>query len=360
MPLNGTASCQTQLVNEINANMTSSLYQIASGVRHLHSLRLIHRDIKPQNILIAYPKKNQTNGPRLVIADFGLCRELQDNASTLAATAGNAGTVGWKAPEIIGQPRPGFGTQSSTQNESNSGSATGDESAQRGVKRAVDIFSLGCVFFYVLTNGAHPFDSENGDVGHVEREINIKKWDGPRLDQLSQWGDATEEPRQLIEWMLSKQPENRPTAAQVMNHPFFWSDAKRLNFLCDVSDHFEREIREPPSHDLSILEDIASTRNVHRGDFLAQLDKCFIDSLGKQRKYTGDRMLDLLRALRNKKNHYADMDEFTQRRVGDLPSGYLSYWMRRFPGLLMACYDTVRGCGLEGDARFRSYLEEAV
>jgi serine/threonine-protein kinase/endoribonuclease IRE1 len=71
-------------------------------------------------------------------------------------------------------------------------------------------------------------------------------------------------------------------------------------------------------------------------------------------------MLDLLRALRNKKNHYADMDEFTKRKVGDLPSGYLNYWMRKFPNLLMACYDAVRECQLEKDARFRSYLEEAV
>jgi serine/threonine-protein kinase/endoribonuclease IRE1 len=285
---------------------------------------------------------------------------LQENASTLVGTAGNAGTIGWKAPEVIGQPRNGAGTQSSTQNDSNSGSQTGEAGTTPGVKRAVDIFSLGCVFYYVLTNGSHPFDDEEGDIGHVEREINIKKWDGPRLDKLSRWGDSTEEPRQLIAWMLAKQPESRPTATEVMNHPFFWSDAQRLNFLCDVSDHWERESREPPSPVLVILEAIGKQRNVHKGDFLGQLDKCFVDSLGKQRKYTGDRMLDLLRALRNKKNHYADMDEYTKRKVGDLPSGYLSYWMRKFPGLLMACYDAVRDCRLEGDARFKTYLEEAV
>jgi serine/threonine-protein kinase/endoribonuclease IRE1 len=360
--MDGLVDTQLRLLGEINANMTGSLYQIAAGLRHLHSLRIIHRDIKPQNILVAYPKKNQTKGPRLVISDFGLCRMLQDNASTLVGTVGNAGTIGWKAPEVIGQPRNGAGTQSSTQNDSTSNSSNnGEGGATPGVKRAVDIFSLGCVFYYVLTNGAHPFDAEDGgDIGHVEREINIKKWDKPRLNKLSQWGGQTEEPHRLIEWMLAKQPENRPTAAQVMNHPFFWPDAKRLNFLCDVSDHWERECRDPPSYDLQVLERIGKERNVHKGDFLTELDRCFVDTLGKQRKYTGDRMLDLLRALRNKKNHYADMDEFTKKKVGDLPSGYLNYWMRRFPNLLMACYDAVRECRLEGDARFKSYLEEAV
>ena len=83
-----------------------------------------------------------------------------------------------------------------------------------------------------------------------------------------------------------------------MIHPFFWSAEKRLNFLVDVSDHFEWEPRDPPSHDLQILE--ATGPEVLGTDFLRRLDKAFIDTLGKQRKYTGSKMLDLLRALRNK------------------------------------------------------------
>ena len=140
-----------------------------------------------------------------------------------------------------------------------------------------------------------------------------------------------------------------------MHHPFFWPPAKRLNFLCDVSDHWERESRDPPSVDLLALESHGFT--THSGDFLKKLDKKFIDTLGKQRKYTGDRMLDLLRALRNKKNHYADMPEDVKAKVGDLPSGYLKYWTDRFPTLLMACYEAVRDCGLEEDPRFRPYLD---
>jgi serine/threonine-protein kinase/endoribonuclease IRE1 len=140
-----------------------------------------------------------------------------------------------------------------------------------------------------------------------------------------------------------------------MHHPFFWPPAKRLNFLCDVSDHWERESRDPPSDDLLTLEAHGSA--THGGDFLKKLDKKFIDTLGKQRKYTGDRMLDLLRALRNKKNHYADMPEDVKAKVGDLPNGYLKYWTNRFPNLLMACYEAVRSCGLEDDPRFKPYLD---
>ena len=83
-----------------------------------------------------------------------------------------------------------------------------------------------------------------------------------------------------------------------MIHPFFWSPEKRLNFLVDVSDQFEFEPRDPPSSNLQTLE--SDAQEILGADFLKRLDKSFVDTLGKQRKYTGTRILDLLRALRNK------------------------------------------------------------
>jgi serine/threonine-protein kinase/endoribonuclease IRE1 len=142
-----------------------------------------------------------------------------------------------------------------------------------------------------------------------------------------------------------------------MNHPFFWNAEKRLAFLCDCSDHWEREPRDPPSETLQILEEYSTDILDKKRDFLAKLDYAFVQSLGKQRKYTPDRILDLLRALRNKKNHYEDMDPGVKARVGSLPQGYLRYWTVRFPKLVMSCYDCVGQCGLQDEPRFKPYFD---
>lgn len=218
----------------------------------------------------------------------------------------------------------------------------------RRATRAIDIFSLGLVFFYVLTKGSHPFDC--GD--KFMREVNIRKGEY-NVRPLEVLGDYAFEAKDLIKSMLEANPKLRPQARQVMAHPFFWSPKKRLNFLCDVSDHFEKEIRDPPSYALKELESQAS--EVCRQDFLKHLGKDFVESMGKQRKYTGTRLLDLLRALRNKKNHYEDMSDKLKKDVGPLPDGYLSFWTRRFPNLLITCWNVVYEVQWDETDRFREY-----
>ncbi|THW93358.1 kinase-like protein [Aureobasidium pullulans] len=341
------------LAQAVQRDARGTLYQLAKGLYHLHDLRIIHRDIKPQNILIAFPKPNKPNELRLVISDFGLCKTLPENVSTLIDPTSNAGTCGWKAPELISQPKDTASNNGHSNishpgtSESSSGGAIG------GVKRAADIFSLGCLFFWVLTGGDHPYDDKEGWM--QMRELNIKKNNLQNMHKLD-LGSDSEEPRQLITAMLAHNPEDRPSAQQVLCHPFFWSPKKRLDFLCDVSDHFEHEQRDPPSPHLNYLESYADMVIGGKDkDWQRKLDRMFLDTLGKQRKYNGAKMLDLLRALRNKKNHYEDMSMDVKKRVGPLPHGYLQYFTIKFPTLLMACFWAIKDCRVETNARFRSY-----
>ncbi|KAI9677272.1 MAG: bifunctional endoribonuclease/protein kinase ire1 [Trizodia sp. TS-e1964] len=338
------------------ANLPNALLQIAAGVQYLHSLKIVHRDLKPQNILVGAPKKTRldpdgTKKPRLLISDFGLCKKLEgDQSSFRATTAHAAGTSGWRAPELLVDDDPN--SHRLLSESSNDTSETGiiDTLSNRRATRAIDIFSLGCVFFYVLSGGNHPFDSDSVYM----REANIVRGHY-NLDQLKRLGDYSYEAIALIERMLDGDPRRRPDATTVMIHPFFWPAQKRLNFLVNVSDHFEAEPRDPPSTHLQMLESVGP--EVLGTDFLRKLDKAFIDTLGKQRKYTGSKMLDLLRALRNKFNHYEDMPDNVKSHVGPLPTGYLSYWTTKFPLLLLQCYYVIIGCRLEEHSRFRNFFE---
>jgi serine/threonine-protein kinase/endoribonuclease IRE1 len=342
------------LANAGQKDLPGVLYQITNGISHLHSLRIVHRDLKPQNILVNMDKEGR---PRLLVSDFGLCKKLDGNQSSFGATTGRAaGTSGWRAPELLldddGQ------NPSANDGSTHSGSGTilvGDPTTLlngRRATRAIDIFSLGIVFFYVLTNGSHPFDC--GD--RYMREVNIRKGNY-NLDPLDSLGDFSYEAKDLIAAMLQADPKTRPTSLEVMAHPFFWSAKKRLAFLCDVSDSLEKETRDPPSPALMELERHAP--EVIRGDFLKLLTREFVDSLGKQRKYNGSKLLDLLRALRNKRNHYEDMSDSLKRSVGSLPDGYLVYWTVKFPMLLLTCWNVVYNLEWEKSDRFREYYEPA-
>ena len=348
------------LIGSNTLDMPDALKQITAGLQHLHALKIVHRDIKPQNILVSAPKMALTapaiiQPPRLLISDFGLCKKLEgDQSSFRATTAHAAGTSGWRAPELLvdeDQASPPLQVSNSFAGGSTSEPAVVDPQTNRRATRAIDIFSLGCVFYYVLTNGNHPFDKD----GKYMREANIVKG-YYNIDDLQSLGDYQWEAKDLISSMLAKDPHHRPDAVTVLRHPFFWSAEDRLDFLCQVSDGFEFEHRDPPSPALICLESYGPLVLAEAGgDFLRALPREFRDTLGKQRKYSGEKILDLLRALRNKKNHYEDMSEAIKEKVGGLPAGYLGFWSRRFPNLLMVCHRVVAEVEWERKDRFKRF-----
>lgn len=130
------------------------LWQIASGVHHLHSLSIVHRDIKPQNILVTYSPAGKL---KMLLSDFGLSKRLEGIAQTsFSQTMNNpGGTVGWRAPEILrgdvslDEPVDGSSCSTTMDTASDSMNTLADHPntslTRARLTRAVDIFALGCL-----------------------------------------------------------------------------------------------------------------------------------------------------------------------------------------------------------------------
>nr|XP_013098827.1 unnamed protein product [Stomoxys calcitrans] len=297
------------------------LKQAASGLSHLHSLNIVHRDIKPQNVLLSLPDNNGV--VRVMISDFGLCKKLNYGKTSFSRRSGVTGTDGWIAPEMM------RGQRTTT---------------------SVDIFSLGCVYYYVLSRGQHLF----GDA--LKRQANILTNDHI-LDHLKP--DNSNEcskyilAGELISDMIHRDPQCRPPAKCIGNHPTFWTDKKILAFLQDVSDRVEKlQFNVEPLKSLEkngtivVLEDW----NIH-------LDPIITEDLRKFRGYMGASVRDLLRALRNKKHHYHELSDEMQNILGSIPHEFTNYWISKFPYLISHAYHAFSICSNE--PIFKSYYNSS-
>jgi serine/threonine protein kinase len=112
------------------SNACDYIRQAALGLQHAHEKGLVHRDIKPGNLMVTRPSPAEP--PVIKILDFGLARfESENTQGTRLTQLGNIiGTVDYIAPEQA-------------------------ENAQTADIRA-DLYSLGCTLFYLLT-GQPPF-----------------------------------------------------------------------------------------------------------------------------------------------------------------------------------------------------------
>ncbi|ODM90435.1 Serine/threonine-protein kinase/endoribonuclease IRE1 [Orchesella cincta] len=314
-----------------NVNPVQLLKQTTKGVAYLHGKRdaIIHRDLKPDNILLKL-----VGGKVCVkIADFGISRVLPHERTSLTIKT-YSGTRGWKSPEILNAHS----------------SPPGNLRAHPRMTRATDIFSLGCVFYYVLSGGRHPFD-QNGNSPNPElRDPNILR--DRKNTKIEHFSPRIGGYIRLLEQMIDKAPQQRPSAAEILSSPLFWGHDKELNFLVHISnlmqenkspviqwcknqieeDHSNNEDEFLPGLELNNVGWMNRTCEALDFYFMYESPRTYDEFLTK----------DLIRAIRNMGTHYETLSPSVKASVGSLPGKFMAFWNNRFPFLVQTVWNVCK------------------
>ena len=180
------------------------VYQMCSGIAFCHSHRVLHRDLKPQNLLI----DKQTNS--LKLADFGLARAF---AIPLRAYTHEVVTLWYRAPEIL--------------------------LGAKQYSTPVDVWSIGCIFAEMINQSPlFPGDSEIDQLFKIFRSLGtpdddvwpdvsqlpdykpqFPKWQAKEMRELCPKVD--EFGLDLLKRMLVYPPHSRVSAKDALRHRYF-------------------------------------------------------------------------------------------------------------------------------------------
>lgn len=189
------------------------LYQILRGLKYIHSSNVLHRDLKPGNILL-------NSDCELKICDFGLSRGVDFDNNALMSTTYVA-TRWYRAPELL--------------------------TMWRKASKSMDIWSVGCIFGELLgrtalfpgKNYLHQLDLIISFLGTPSSQDIVgcdkaKKYimalpPKQKVDLKLKFPNANTSALDLLEKMLQFNPEKRPTVEECLEHPY-------LSSLHDISD----------------------------------------------------------------------------------------------------------------------------
>ena len=156
------------------------LNQILMAISYCHSKNVIHRDLKPENIMIVNREKNGVLQVKII--DFGTAK-LFEKGHTENKYVGSSY---YMAPEVI----------------------------KRKYDEKCDIWSCG-VILYILLTGRPPFDGVDDD------EIIESVKDGEFDKESFPYNSLSNEAKDLIERLLTYDPDERITCEEAIRHPWF-------------------------------------------------------------------------------------------------------------------------------------------
>ncbi|KAL4421721.1 hypothetical protein ABPG77_002337 [Micractinium sp. CCAP 211/92] len=183
----------------------SFMYQLLKGVAHMHKHGVMHRDLKPQNLLV----DDSLPHPLLKVADLGLGRHF---VIPIKAYTHEIVTLWYRAPEVL--------------------------LGATHYAPAVDIWSIACIFAELARKQAiFPGDSELQQLLHIFKLLGTPSEDvWPGVTKLKDWHEfpqwhpqdlARVFPRlcpagiDLMAKMFEYDPSRRVTAKEAMQHPYF-------------------------------------------------------------------------------------------------------------------------------------------